>query len=154
MRRPMATSPSRRPNRGGPSAKPRGPRWGFVVYQIGIVVLLSTFVVVAVNLAGWLLPGEIDWKQLISVSVVLSLGGVILILAGRLLMKRNMPGGNAAMRGAVNTSDADPMQPPSGRRSIPPNMPTPIMKVRCQSCQSLNDEANKFCGHCGQPLSN
>src|SRR5262249_8033377 len=140
--------------RDSPSAKPRGPRWGFVVYQIGIVVLVSTFVVVAVNLAGWLLPGEIDWKQLISVAVVLALGGIILILAGRLLMKRNMPTGIATIRGTVGTSEADPMQPSSARRSIPPNMPTPIMKVRCQSCQSLNDEANKFCGHCGQPLSN
>ena len=29
---------------------------------------------------------------------------------------------------------------------------TPAVKVRCPSCGTLNDEADRFCGHCGKPL--
>lgn len=28
----------------------------------------------------------------------------------------------------------------------------PAVKVRCPSCDALNDEADQFCGHCGQSL--
>lgn len=27
-----------------------------------------------------------------------------------------------------------------------------VIKVRCQNCQALNDETDKFCGQCGKPL--
>ena len=30
--------------------------------------------------------------------------------------------------------------------------PDQVVKVRCQSCQSLNDETAKFCNQCGKPL--
>lgn len=29
-----------------------------------------------------------------------------------------------------------------------------VVKIRCISCQSLNDESAKFCENCGTPLSN
>ncbi len=29
---------------------------------------------------------------------------------------------------------------------------TATIKIRCQSCQALNEESNKFCGECGKSL--
>jgi len=30
--------------------------------------------------------------------------------------------------------------------------PTPAIKIRCQHCQTLNEETDKFCSNCGKPL--
>jgi len=32
------------------------------------------------------------------------------------------------------------------------NKPTPVIKIRCQHCQALNEETDKFCSTCGKPL--
>jgi hypothetical protein len=32
------------------------------------------------------------------------------------------------------------------------NKPTTAIKIRCQHCQALNEETDKFCSNCGKPL--
>jgi hypothetical protein len=136
---------------------------------IGFLLFFSTFVTGCMNFGNFE-----NFDGQVRSSMARSLGGMALIVVGGVLMNLGRHG--AAGSGVVldpqkARKDLEPWNRAAGGMTSdaldeiglvkklekkldepdePP--PVPVVKVRCRACQSLNDEAAKFCNQCGAAM--
>lgn len=110
---------------------------GNVIAGIGLLLFLSTFVSAALNFGNF---DDFDSRGR-SMSLR-SVGGFILMIAGgaiqNIVSRKNKTSGDPVGQGGWSAEDDHDLVGP--------------IKIRCQNCRALNDEAAKFCDQCGQNL--
>ena len=137
---------------------------GMALTGIGLLLFLSTFVTFLTNF------GNFDnFTGRAQSHGVRAFGGVILIMIGGFM--RNVGAKGWAGSGVI-------LNPEKARKDVEPwsrmgggivqdalsevgvvkkiedrlDSPEPQVKIRCQSCQQLNDENAKFCNRCGAAI--
>ena len=133
---------------------------GFALTLLGVLLFLSTF------LTAFTSFGNFDGFDGRAASIgVRALGGIVLVLCGRLAMRI----GTAGWAGSGRVLDPPRVRQdlelrsrmaggvvgdalPELKRDRAGETTPPEVKVRCRSCQALNDEGAKFCNQCGATL--
>lgn len=134
-------------------------RIGQVFLVIGVLLFLSNFVFFAADFGDFR-----NFKGKMQRSMGMSIGGMVLIFIGIILMRAGRygkAGGGFILDPEQERRDKEPlnrslggqisdMLDEAGIAGI--GGKKEVIKVRCRHCQSLNDETDKFCGQCGQAL--
>lgn len=137
---------------------------GMILSGVGLLLFLSTFVTFMANF------GNFDnFEARARSEGFRALGGMILLMIGGFLM-------NVGAKGWAGSGIV--LDPEKGRKDMEPwsrmgggmvqdalsevevvkkigdrfEAPKPQVKVRCQKCQTLNDETAKFCNQCGAAI--
>lgn len=140
---------------------------GMVVGVLGVLLFASNFLVVAAGFGG---PGAMvgDGGRI----MLRAFGGMALLVIGRgmtAVAARGLAGSGLVLDPGRARRDMEPWSrmgggmvqdaldevPTVGRavdRLASGADPAEVVRVRCRSCRALNDEHDKFCGQCGQPL--
>jgi hypothetical protein len=140
---------------------------GIGLVLVGAILFLSTFVSFAMNFGNF--DNFAGNAQSIFLRAVI---GMVLLIAGGIVMRAGwggLAGSGLLLDPERARRELEPMARLSGGltdtafsemktvRETLENMgnggaPREVVKVRCRQCQHLNDESNKFCGHCGEAL--
>ena len=143
---------------------------GMIVSGIGLVLFLSFFLTVAAGLAN---PANIAAGA--GAAFVRAVFGFVMIAAGQVIARigsRGLAGSGMLLDPEKEREDLEPWNRMAGgmtddtlsevgvvkavEQALTRNADEPeqreVVKVRCRSCQSLNDEDAKFCDQCGAAL--
>jgi hypothetical protein len=137
---------------------------GMALIGIGLLLFLSTFVTFLANF------GNFDnFEGRAKSEGFRAFGGMVLMMIGGFMM-------NVGAKGWAGSGVV--LDPERGRKDVEPwsrmgggmvqdalsevevvkkigdrlDAPAPHVKVRCQKCQTLNDETAKFCNQCGSAI--
>jgi zinc-ribbon domain len=137
---------------------------GMIVTGIGALLFLSTFVSAILSF------GNFDNFEENTRSMALrAFGGMGLILIGGILQRlgaRGLAGSGLVLDPHQARKDLEPWSRMGGgvvqdalseidvvnQLEERAAQPAPQIKIRCQNCQALNDEAAKYCSQCGAPV--
>ena len=137
---------------------------GMALTGIGLLLFLSTFVTFMANFGNF---DNFDAQA--RSEGFRAFGGMVLMMIGGFMM-------NVGAKGWAGSGIV--LDPEKGRKDVEPwsrmgggmvqdalsevevvkkigdrlDAPDPQVKVRCQKCQSLNDETAKFCNQCGAAI--
>ena len=134
---------------------------GMALTGIGILLFLSTFVTHLTNFGNF-----DDFEGRVRSQGLRAVGGIVLIALGGFLMNvgaRGWAGAGVVLDPEQARKDVEPWSRMKGGvfqdalsevdavKKLEDRLepPAPVIKVRCQKCQSLNDETAKFCNQCG-----
>ncbi|BDS12045.1 zinc ribbon domain-containing protein [Aureispira anguillae] len=139
-----------------------------IIYQIGLgliiiggLLFLSTFITFAINFGNFE-----NFDQQMSSHFFRAIGGMLSIIIGGFLLfvgKLGLAGSGLVLDTEQKRKDLEPINRMLGKqlgdvleasniKSHFGQQNHQIIKIRCQSCNHLNDEQNKFCGKCGKKI--
>lgn len=138
---------------------------GMALAILGTLMFLSTFIRLMANFGNF----DPGFTQRVPAQFLFSFCGMILIVAGKLMMRvgvRGLSGSGIILDPEQTRHDLEPWSRMTGgmiqdalsevdfAQDAPMAVPAAevVVKVRCQKCSSLNDEHAKFCDQCGQPI--
>lgn len=148
------------PVRNVSESRKRYYRLGQLLMAVGFIVLLYNVFSFTSNITDFT-----DFKGNFQRKVALTVAGIVLIIAGTLLMKLGRygkAGSGLNLDPEQERRDKEPLNRSTGAQikdmldeaglGDTGSGRKEVIKVRCPHCQALNDEADKFCGQCGQSL--
>lgn len=122
------------------------PPWKVMKYAGGGIAVIGFLLFFSVFISGALNFGNFDdfeaRTRSMSIRAVL---GMFMIIGGGVL------GGIAARQGRRPRDEAGPSNDGTWKFGPDEEAAGPV-KIRCQKCRALNDEAAKFCDQCGAGL--
>jgi hypothetical protein len=152
------------PNRQIPPERKAMYYGGFILVGVGVLLFLSTFVTSLSNFGNF-----DDFEGRTQSMGFRAIGGIFLIVIGnflRIVGARGWAGSGIVLDPEKARKDVEPWSRMGGgmvqdalsevevvkklENKLEPSQP--VIKVRCKSCQALNDETAKFCNACGKPL--
>lgn len=136
---------------------------GMLLSVIGILLFLSTFVTFLANF------GNFDnFEARARSDGFRAFGGMVLIIVGGSLARvavRGLAGSGVVLDPERARQDVEPWSRMAGgvvrdalsetglvQEKEEPGAGEPLVKVRCQKCNGLNDEDAKFCKQCGAAI--
>jgi hypothetical protein len=132
---------------------------GSLISGIGLLLFLSNFLIFAIHFGDFNVGPDFG-KGL----VFRGFGGMLLIVIGQVIRSigaRGLAGSGVILDPQKERKDLEPWSRMAGGMVNDalsevdalgkPAEPAPV-KIRCQKCRALNDEAAKFCNQCGGPL--
>jgi hypothetical protein len=153
-------SPSRRvaPRRSVPQHRKTLYYVGVAVSVLGLLLFLSTFVTFCTHF------GEFSgFEQRAKEVMGTAIAGVVLLVAGTWLVRlgrSGLAGAGVVLDPEQAREDLEPWSRMAGgmvgdaldEAGLKVERGAPAIKVRCGQCKALNDEHDRYCGQCGQPL--
>ncbi len=138
---------------------------GMALSAIGLVTFLSIFLTALISMpAGNNIDQFRSGMQSFAIRGVL---GIVMMAAGQGLRTagaRGLAGSGMVLDPEQARRDVEPWSRAAGGtlndaleevdvvKNLGHAASPPVVKIRCKSCQALNDEASKFCGQCGAQL--
>ena len=131
---------------------------GLCITLVGLALFCSVFVT---GCAGF---GDFTgFDQRVRGEMGRALAGFAMIAVGKVLMslgRRGLAGSGAVLDPEQARADLEPWSRMTGGMVKDAldvagiaRGGAPVVKIRCQSCQELNDESDRLCGKCGKPLA-
>jgi hypothetical protein len=134
---------------------------GMALTSFGVLLFFSTFVTFLSNFGNF-----DDYEGRTQSQSIRAIGGMALIVIGRFMMNvgaKGWAGSGVVLDPEMARKDVEPWSRMGGGvvqdalsevkivKKIEDRLeaPVPQIKIRCKKCQSLNDEAAKFCNQCG-----
>lgn len=134
--------------------------FGMVLMIVGFILFLSVFVSSAANFGNFS-----NFEQRSSSAFTTAIIGMILVAVGRLIMtvgQRGAAGSGAILDPKQAREDLEPYSRQAGGMvkdaldeadiDLGSRERETVVKVRCRSCGTLNEEDAKFCKECGAAL--
>ena len=126
---------------------------GMILTVIGVLIFMSTFLTRFSSDPFDMNPNSFMTRPL---------GGMALVVVGQIIAqvgRAGFAGSGVVLNPKQARKDLEPYSRQFGgmisdglEEINRPESTNETIKVRCKSCQALNDEKAKFCQECGQPL--